>query len=96
MDNSTQINKERLEGFKRKSEVQRQAHADLASKYSKYITISSIFNIFASGIIVFLALLDIRKVLEPFQLILNHFGIKMDFDYVLAEKLFTPALGFWS
>lgn len=94
MNNNIQINKERLNGFKKKSEVQRQAHADLASKYNKYIIISSIFNIFASGIIVFLALSDTRKILDPLQLILNHFGTKIDFDYVLAEKLFAPALGF--
>ena len=93
LNNSSQNNKERLNGFKKKSEVQRQAHADLASKYSRYLIRSNIFNIFASGIIAFLALSDSRKILEPLQLILNHLGTKVDFDYTLAETLFVPALG---
>ena len=94
MSNSPQTTIERLKGFKRKSEVQRQAHADLASRYSKYIIGSNIFNIFASGIIAFLALSDSRKVIEPFQLLLNLFGIGYNFNYNLAEKLFAPVLGF--
>lgn len=94
LNNSSQNNKERLNGFKKKSEVQRQAHADLASKYSQYIIGSNIFIIFASGIIAFLAFSDPKKILEPLQIIVNLFGIKANFDYALAEALFTPVLGF--
>lgn len=93
MNNNSENNKERLRGFKKKSEILRQAHSDLASKYSRYIIESDIFNIFASGIIAFLALSDSRKILEPLQLILNHLGAKVDFEYTLAETLFAPALG---
>lgn len=91
--NNIMNNRERLDGFKRKSEVQRQAHADLSSKYNKYIIGSSIFNIFASGIIVFLALSDPKKIIEPMQLLWNHMGVETNLDYALLEMLFAPVLG---
>lgn len=94
LDNKSRNSIERLNGFKRKSEVQRQAHADLASKYNRYTIGSNIFNVLASGVIVFLALSDSKKILEPLQLISIRLGIGVSFDYTLAETLFTPALGF--
>ena len=94
LNNGSQSIIERLKGFKRKSEIQRQAHADIASRYSRYIIGSNIFNIFASAIIVFLALSDPKKIIGPLQLALNYMGFNFNFDYTFVENLFILALGF--